>query len=451
MLKLASGAILVFAAFGQTTGADSLERAQRAFDAQRYAEAAQLFEAARQRDPACNLSFYLGLARYRLHQVDAALIAFQEAANCDPKLTLAYIALGEAYAERGNEAEAMAAYDRALRLEPENTAALRGAAAVYARAKQNAKVTAALEILVKKEPADAQVHADLGAAYFTTGDLDAAEREFKIAFQLNPKSSTALLGQANILLRKGEEDKAIDLLRKVVSLAPSSYEPRYLLGSAYNRLNRFPEAAVELEAAIRLGAAEPEVYYHLARAYGGSGRADKRSAALAKFAELSRQAKADTEARRQAAKLVDQARSLVESGDLPGALTRMQQARDLRPQDDGILFRLASLEYDLTHYDKAREAMEEALALAPSEWVYHLLAGLIEGRSGHLDAARRSLAVAIRLNPSAADAHNALGEVAMRQGDTVSAEASFKKATELDPNQAAYRTNLENARKAAAK
>jgi tetratricopeptide (TPR) repeat protein len=449
VLRFAAAWILVIVLRGQTQVAGPLDRAQRAFDAQRYAEAAELFETARQRDPACNISFYLGLARYRLHQVDAALIAFQEAANCDPKLTLAYIALGEAYAERGNDAEALAAYDRALRLEPENPSGLRGAAALFLRAKLNAKAAAALEIVVRKEPADAQAHADLGAAYFATGNLEGAEKEFQQALRLNPKSAATLLGQANLLLRRGEEEQAIQVLRQVVLLAPTAHEPRFLLGSAYNRLSRFAEAVVELENAIRLGAAEPEVYYHLARAYGGSGRAEKRSAALAKFAELSRQAKADTDARRQVLKLLEQAKSLVESGDLAGALAIMEQARDLRPQDDKVLFRLASVNYDLARYDKAREAIEEAIALAPSEWVYHLLSGLIEGRSGHLEAARRSLGVAIRLNPNAADAHNALGEVALRLGDVAVAEASFRKALELDPGQAGYRVNLENARKAA--
>lgn len=146
---------------------------------------------------------------------------------------------------------------------------------------------------------------------------------------------------------------------------------------------------------------------------------------------------------------MERARGLVEAGDLQTALVSVEQARDLRPQDDTILFRVASLHYDLAHYDKARSAIEEALALAPSEWVYHLLAGLIAGRSGELETARRSLTVAIRLNPAAADGHNALGEVALRLGDSATAEASFLKATQLDPTRAEYRTNLENARKGA--
>jgi len=445
-LKLLAIGGFVLAASGQT-----LDRAKRAFDAQQYAEAARLFDEARQQDPACEISFYLGITRYRLHQVDPALIAFQEAVKCNPKLTLAYIALGEGYAERGNDGEALAAYERALRLEPENAAALRGAAALYLRAKLNEKAVAALELLVKQETADAQAHADLGAAYFGTSNLEGSEREFEAALKLNPKFAAALLGRANVLLRKGEEEQALKVLRQVVLLSPKAFEPRFVLGSAYNHLDRFGEAATELETAVRLGGTESEVYYQLARAYGGLGRAKERSAALAKFAKLRQKTNSDTEARRQALKLVEQAKSLVESGDLPRALAQMKQALELCPHDDTIQFRLASLDYDLAHYDEARDAIQEAIALVPSQWIYYLLQGLIEGRSGRLEAARSSLGVAVRLNPSAGDAHNALGEVALRQGDAIAAEASFRKASELDPGQAAYRANLENARKAAAK
>ena len=164
-----------------------------------------------------------------------------------------------------------------------------------------------------------------------------------------------------------------------------------------------------------MGGTEPEIYFHLARAYGGLGRAEDRKTALAKFTELSSRAKSDTEAQRSAASLVEEAKALVVTGDLAGAYAKMEHARELRPHDDSILFRLASLGYDLGHHDKAREAIQEAVAIAPSEWIYHFLLGLIEGRSGRLAQSRASLEVALRLNPGAADARAALAEVTRRE------------------------------------
>ncbi len=446
LLKLAAPGLLVLAAGGQT-----LDQAKRAFDVRRYSEAARLFEQARQQDPACEIPFYLGLARYRLHQVDPALIAFQEAAKCNPKLTLAYVALGEAYAERGNDAEALPAFEKVLVLEPANLPALRGSAAIYLRKKLNDKAVAVLEQVVKQEPANAQAHADLGAAYFGASNLTDAEKQFDDAIALNPQSASALLGRANVLLRKGKEEQAIEVLRQVTVLSPQAFQPHFVLGSAYNHLGRFADAAKELEAALRLGSADSEVYYQLARAEGGLGRVEKRKAALAKFAELRQQALSDIESRRQANKLMEQAKEALATGDLPGALARMQQANEFSRHDERVLFRMASLDYDLGHYPAARDSVQEAIALTPSQWVYHLLLGLIEGRAGRLEEARASLTKAVHLNPSAADAHNALGEVHLRRSENSAAVASFQRACELDPEQTAYRLNLEIARKAVAK
>ena len=63
-----------------------------------------------------------------MNQPDAALIAFQAAVQCDPKLVPALLALAEAYAARRNQTEALAAYTRVLSLDAKNRAALSGAA-----------------------------------------------------------------------------------------------------------------------------------------------------------------------------------------------------------------------------------------------------------------------------------------------------------------------------------
>ena len=111
LLRLIALGIVAALAWGQT-----LDDAKRAFDAGKYAEAARLFEKAQQESPDCEACFGLGVSRYRLQQVDAALIAFQSAVRCDPKMLLAYLAMGEAYAVRNNDQAALSAYLEALKL-----------------------------------------------------------------------------------------------------------------------------------------------------------------------------------------------------------------------------------------------------------------------------------------------------------------------------------------------
>lgn len=102
-------AVLALALVASLAWCQALDQARRAFDRGDYAAAARLFEQAHQASPSCQILFFLGLARYRLKQPDPALIAFRFAVECDPKLLPAHLALGEAYAERHNDSEALAA------------------------------------------------------------------------------------------------------------------------------------------------------------------------------------------------------------------------------------------------------------------------------------------------------------------------------------------------------
>ncbi len=422
-----------------------LEQAMRAFDRGDYAAAASLFQQAQQASPNCENLFFLGLARYRLKQPDEALIAFRSAVECNPKLLSAQLALAEAHAERHNDSEALAAYERVLRLDPRNTIALSGAANIYLKSKANQKAVELFEMLVVLAPKDADAHGDLAAAYGASGDRQRAEEQFRIALKLRPVYASALMGLGNLCLKNGEEDRAIDLLQKAVQAAPTAFEPRFLLGSAYNRLGRYNDALAELQTAVRLGDNESEVYYHLARAYGGLGRPDERTQALARFAQLTRKSKEDAEGQRRALNMMEEAKSLVESGNLHLAVARMEEARELRPSDDRLLFRLASLHYDLQRYELAQSYAQEAISLVPTEWLYHYLSGLIAKGAGKWPQARTSLETAARLNSSAAEVQNALGEVAQHEGDLQRAIAAFQRAVALNPNEQAYRLNLETA------
>jgi tetratricopeptide (TPR) repeat protein len=255
----------------------------------------------RQISPSCDILFFLGLTQYRLKQPDAALISFESAAQCDPKLLAAHLALGEAYTEKGNHSRALAAYSRVLKLEPRNTAALRAAAAIHLRTKAHAQAIELLESLVGVEPKDAEAHADLAAAYIVSGDRERAAKHYQSALAIEPDNASALMGYGNLLLKNGQEEHSVEMLQKAAKFAPNAFEPRYLLGTAYNRLGRFDKALAALQSALKLGGGDQsEVFYHLARAYGGLGRREERAQSLARFAELTRKAKEDTAAQRRA-------------------------------------------------------------------------------------------------------------------------------------------------------
>ena len=152
----------------------ALEEGKRAFDAGNYDLAARKFQQAYEASHRCEVLFYMGMARYRAQHRDEALIAFQSATQCDPKMAMAHLALGEAYAEKGNSGEALLAFNRVLAIEPHNPDALREASAVYLKQGDNAKAADLLKTLIRLEPDNPDAHAELAAALYGTGDPDAA-------------------------------------------------------------------------------------------------------------------------------------------------------------------------------------------------------------------------------------------------------------------------------------
>jgi tetratricopeptide (TPR) repeat protein len=399
-----------------------------------------------QTTPDCGKSFAAGLQEYQRKDLNKALIAFRTAVECDPKMAQAYLAIADIYFERGNEGEALAALLQALQIEPKNVLALRAAANLYLRNDQHRKALPLLETLATVTPESVEVRADLAAVYATKGDHKEAEAEFRRALELQADYFPALAGLGNLLSRAGDDKAALPMLRKAVQVRPQAYEGRFLLGSVLNRLNQFAEARAELEQAAKLGGEnDPRVFYQLARAWGGLGKAAERKAALARFSELAQKQNDDEELRRRAAILTDEARALLQAGELEKALSRLELAREAKPGDATVLFRLAGLNFDLQRYDAAREYVQAAISISPATWLYHYLLGLVERSANRLTDARASLETAAKLQSTEAPVFNALGEVLLRQGERQAAIAAFEKAVKLAPNDATFRQNLESA------
>jgi tetratricopeptide (TPR) repeat protein len=426
--------------------AQHLEQGKQAFEAGNYQKAIELFEQAQEQSQQCEVLFYIGVARYRLNDLDSAIISFQSAASCDSNLFEAHVALAESYTQKGNYTQALLSYEEALRVQPNHPGVLRAASALYTRHQLNDKALPLLQRLVALKDDDPSLRADLGALYGAMGDLESASEQFQKALDLQPDNPSALTGAANLRLKQGDFEEAIELLQQAIKVVPEAHDPRFLLGSAYNRAQRFEEAVSELQTAVRLGGNDPEIYYHLARAYGRLGRPEDRDRALARFSEIKRQSSREADIRREAAKLLDEAKAFLSAGDLARASELVEKSHTLNPSNPETVFRLASLQFDLRRYDVARQYARQATEMAPSDWRSHYLLGLIEMTTDNLPEARASLEVAARLNPTAAEVQNELGNIALASEDPARAVRYYERAVELAPANEPYKANLEGAR-----
>jgi Flp pilus assembly protein TadD len=114
-------------------------------------------------------------------------------------------------------------------------------ARLYALAQERSRnndiagVVEVLRKLVGLRPDSALFNATLANALNTLGEVDEAERLFKQAVSLSPRSEKVSLGLFHCLWGRGKQDEALEEMKRFLSLADSD-EYRLILAAVSNSL-----------------------------------------------------------------------------------------------------------------------------------------------------------------------------------------------------------------------
>ena len=158
-----------------------LARGKLAFEAKRYAEAAE---------------------------------EFRKAVVARPNSVTARINLGATLSQLGDRTGAIEQFEQALSLEPGKVNAHYNIAILLAGENLHEKAIAHLQSALKIEPNDLSARYLLGRELTKIGRLDEALAEFSRVVQADPNNEDALLEQVKLLHRKGEFKQALDILEK---------------------------------------------------------------------------------------------------------------------------------------------------------------------------------------------------------------------------------------------
>jgi len=85
------------------------------------------------------------------------------------------------------------------------------------------------------------------------GDRTAAELAFRRALELDPRSSSAVAGLADVYFERGDHDRAMHFAKVAVQRAPQSAAHHVRLGDAFYRLARYDEARAQYVTAQKIG------------------------------------------------------------------------------------------------------------------------------------------------------------------------------------------------------
>jgi tetratricopeptide (TPR) repeat protein len=326
-------------------------------------------EAAVQGSPADEAAYYYAGVAYASDGTAAdrqtAIEQFKEATRVDPRMARAGVALGRLlFEDSGQWERAAGVYRQALSMDPRSVAAEEGLARVRS---------------AQKQPEQAIYH------------------------------------QARVSELKERPEEALALYRRWGERRPERWDSVLRAAECLMDMQRFPEAAREVQRALKRFPDHPELYSHLAQLY------------------------LRTQNRPEAARLCDRWASLDATSGRPEWVRGQLAFQALRTDDAIRWFEAAvrknpelgvfhtSLGEALAHEPtpdrlrRARAALERAVALDPGMALSHYQLGLVLQQLGEMEAARRSFLRALNGDGERLDAYRGLMAVARRLGRTETA------------------------------
>ncbi len=243
---------------------------------------------------------------------------------------------------------------------------------------------------------DARVeeHRNLGVAFYKTGMLDEAAREFRRVAELRNGDAYAL----------------------------------FFLGLVALKQARWREAMESLRSAAEKGGNRPAVLHNLGFAYEQLGKLDEAEAACAEAA---------SRARNDPRIYLGWGIVALKRGDHAGASGRLDRARELygTHQPPAIWFWARALAAGLgSDFETAEQIGGMGIAAYPSNAVLRNNLAVLRELSGDLRGAEELVRMAIRDEPSQPQLSKNLGDLAYRASRYDEAWAAYRRAIELAPD-----------------
>lgn len=406
-------------------GTNPVERAAALVREGRVEEAERQLAAVLQSTPneagALNL---LGTIRAQQGRLDEAETFFTRAARADrrfvgPRMNLAYL-----YHLKNLPEKASTALGEVLVIDPDNADAAQKLARLLLSSNRLDECIDLVEGLQKRGRASGSLLAILGDAHLGKGDLQRAEESYQLALERVPGEPTAMLGKAQVALRKGETPLAVSYLLSVKDAAAGSPELLYGYAVVALRAGLADEAGAALARAAQFRPNDSRIVYLSGVSWLKRRRPDLSEAEVSfrRFLELqpsNPQGQLFLGYVLLKQKRSAEARALLESS---------VKADGSAPEGFYYLGLIAQDEQDDA---RAVEILEEVAQRFPAYAHAHVALGVSYMRLKDYERARRELETAVQLAPGDQKAHFNLALVYSRTKEPARAQEQMRIVEEL--------------------
>ena len=372
---------------------------------------------------------------------------------------VAHLTLGHAYLQQRSLAEATHQYEIAAQFDPKMADALLALGGIYRENGRHTESLAVLNRLVAAQPNQSTGHYQLGETYLSLNEYDKSLVHFEKAKLRSKNPSLIVQRIADVYMLKNQSDKAIPLYKSVVDSKGATVRHYDLLGTAYQQNMQLKEAEQTFKRMVKLFRQDAFAHYRLGLFYGYVKKLDQTISELEKSRSLKPDEPATLKALSnayykngmahkaletagrvvalwpedldhkahlammyEADHQVDEAEKLyravlakdpkhlvalnnlaalmTEAGDLSQAVSLGEQAVAIAPNEPHILDTLAWARHKQRRHADALKLLEQAgtLSVTDPTILYHL--GSVHAAMDHRDEARQFIKQALTLSTS---------------------------------------------------
>lgn len=295
-------------------------------------------------------------AYLQAENLSAARNDFNSARDAQPNAPDTYTNLALLARKEKRWGEAAGLYEKALAIDPDNFDAWSGYITVSGETKTLGPVQGKLEQLVAGQPNNAPLQYLRGQAYAAEDKTGEAEAAFQRSVSLDQNYLPSYTGLAALYLNGGQDDRALEQYKQVVTRRPDDANTYVLMGLVEDRRSSYDAAADYYRKALENNPNQPIAANNLAWIY----------------AEYSK-------------------------GSLDEAMRLAQLATRLKPDVLSYYDTLAWVYYRKGLNSAAIDQLQKIIPKAGSQPLYRYHLGAALAKAGRKDEARRELNLALQL------------------------------------------------------
>ncbi len=342
-----------------------------------------------------------------------ALQQVQPQLEKNPKLAMPHILQAQIFMSQEDTNRAEAALLKAVELQPEIETSHMLLARLYLDSKQNKKALAELQIAAIKNTNDVTPLLMIGMIHNDDKDYNAARDAYEKLLVMDPKYSPALNNLAYLYSEYLDDlDRAYELAQRARDLLPDDPSTADTLGWILCKRGQYPSALSLLQDAATRLPGEPEVQFHLGKAYYMMGEENPSRLAFQRALQSGRDFRGKDECNQCLSVLTVDVKTA--GADVRASLEKRVAAQ---PDDSIALIRLAAIYQRDGELDKAVGAYEAALKINPKNVIALVSLSQLYSANKNLPKALDLAKAAYNLAPDNADIALILGRLAYATGD----------------------------------